>query len=143
MTSSPTPGIHAAPVQWMTQADLLSLISDSSLGGTPSKGAAASLKSSDYDPHSWVRKGWVDVFPLRELSNEYFDVLPAHRKLPQLLTSSLSALAPLQSSEVVGMWHRHMAAIAESSEAPDYRARRPSSSFQRDSLRILVDLLSH
>ena len=133
MTSSPTPGIHAAPVQWMTQADLLSLISDSSLGGTPSKGAAASLKSSDYDPHSWVRKGWVDVFPLRELSNEYFDVLPAHRKLPQLLTSSLSALAPLQSSEVVGMWHRHMAAIAESSEAPDYRARRPSSSFQRDS----------
>ena len=82
MTSSPTPGIHAAPVQWMTQADLLSLISDSSLGGTPSKGAAASLKSSDYDPHSWVRKGWVDVFPLRELSNEYFDVLPAHRKLP-------------------------------------------------------------
>ena len=35
MTSSPTPGIHATPMQWMTQADLLSRISDISSGGTP------------------------------------------------------------------------------------------------------------
>jgi transposase InsO family protein len=126
MTSSPTPGIHATPMQWMTQADLLSRISDISSGGTP-----VQLAGAAYDPNFWVAKGWEDVFPPRV--TEYFDVLPHFRQIPHLLSTSLSASTPLQASEVVGMWHRHMAAIAESNVPLGSRASGSDSACTADS----------